>query len=210
MEGVDRSNGSRGIPHVMTERQSGMPLSGVSFLAWVAVAGVVLLSAAAMSGWRPVSEHRHSALQAALRGIGYRAYAVLDAADVSTKLEGWTTGDTTRLQGADLQGVNLRYARASSAFFANSDLRFADMQDARLLGADLQGADLRNASLSGAVMDSARLRGANLQHVNLARATLMHIDGWSDIGSVTGANLYSVRNPPDGFPSGPWRVGRCA
>jgi alpha-tubulin suppressor-like RCC1 family protein len=149
-----------------------------------------------------------------LRVIGYRAYADVVAEDVSTKLDGWTQGDTTRLQGADLEGVDLRHLRASGAFLVNSNLRGADLHGAVLASSNLAGADLSNASLKGAsladirlagatllgaTLDSSDVRGADLQGVNLEGASLLGIRAWRDIRRVAGANLYGVQNPPDGF-----------
>ncbi len=178
------------------------------------LAGIVLLSIAAFSGWYPVSESRDSRLQTDLRVIGYRAYADVVAEDVSAKLDGWTSGDTIRLQGADLEGLNLRRVRASWAFLVNSNLRGADLQSAVLSSSNLEGSDLSNASLKGAsladirlggatlfgaILDSSYVRGADLQSVNLEGASLLGIRAWNDIRRVTGANLYRVQNPPDGF-----------
>ncbi len=177
-------------------------------------AGIVLLSIAAFSGWNPVSESRASRLQTGLRVIGYRAYADVVAEDVSVKLSGWTLGDTTRLQTADLEGLNLRHLRASRAFLVNANLRGADLRGAVLSSSNLAGSDLSNASLKGAsladirlagatlrgaTLDSSDVRGADLQSVNLEGASLLGIRAWNDIRRVTGANLYGVQNPPGGF-----------
>lgn len=180
----------------------------------IGLAGVVFLSAAALLGWKPLSQSVDSRLQTTLRMIGYRAYADVTAQQVSTKLDGWTPGDTILVQAADLEGVDLRYARASAAFLGNANLRGANLDGAVLSSSNLMGSDLSNASLMGAsladvrlggatlfgaTLDSSDVRGADLQSVNLMGASLLDIRGWREIRSVTGANLSSVRNPPDGF-----------
>gem|GEM_PF-456429 len=180
----------------------------------IGLAGVVFLSAAAFSGWKPLSESVDSRLQTTLRRIGYRAYADVTEQQVSTKLDGWTPGDTILIQAADLEGVDLRYARAGAAFFGNANLRGANLDGAVLSSSNFAGSDLSNASLRGAslanirlggatllgaTLDSSDVRGADLQSVNLIGASLLDIRGWREIRSVTGANLRSVRNSPDGF-----------
>ena len=59
--------------------------------------------------------------------------------------------------GADLAGVNLRFANLKDA-----DLRFANLFNADLRFADLSGANLDNADLSGANLDNADLFNADL------------------------------------------------
>jgi uncharacterized protein YjbI with pentapeptide repeats len=57
------------------------------------------------------------------------------------------------------------------------------MEEADLVNADLTKADLRGANLAS----------ADLRRVNLAGVL------WKDIGSVEKANVYGVRNAPEGF-----------
>lgn len=117
------------------------------------------------------------------------------------------------VSGAFLQGVHLGKARLlrsdfSAADARNSDLKAADLQDsnlhfanfrqssfqhASLLGAqidnaDFQGADLSQADLSGVVFDNTDLRFVKLDHTN-----------WQNIRSIKGANVYGVRDAPNGF-----------
>jgi hypothetical protein len=114
---------------------------------------------------------------------------------------------------AFLQGVNLRGARLSRCSLQASDLResildFADMtfcnlhstnlrggslQHARLADADLGEADLNSSDLAGADLTRADLTGADLRSANLAQVE------WKQIASLQLANVWGVRNPPDGF-----------
>jgi uncharacterized protein YjbI with pentapeptide repeats len=114
---------------------------------------------------------------------------------------------------AFLQGVNLRGARLSRCNFQASDMRdsnldFADMtfcnlhstnlrggslQHARLTDVDLAEADLNGSDLEGADLTRADLTGADLRSADLA-----HLD-WKGIASLQLANVWGVRNPPDGF-----------
>ena len=80
--------------------------------------------------------------------------------DVSTKLAGWKWEDLHYVQGALLDGRNLRYAGASGAFLAKANLSSSD-----LTGADLSDADLRQANFERANLYWADLRGADLTGV---------------------------------------------
>ena len=115
--------------------------------------------------------------------------------------------------GAFLQNVHLERARLRRADFSAADLRdshfdFADLSDAdlrssnfrqshlrgaRFQGADLEEADLVDADLSDADLSGATLTGADLSNANLANAR------WRDLASIKNANIYGVKNPPEGF-----------
>jgi len=117
--------------------------------------------------------------------------------------------------GAFLQNVHLERARLRRADFSSADLRdshfdFADLSDAelrssnfrqsrlrgaRFQGADLEQADLVDADLSDADLSGATLTGADLSNANLANAR------WRDVASLKNANIYGVKNAPDGFVS---------
>jgi len=205
--------GEKETPFHLSQVVKGLGMSP-RVAAVIGLAGVVFLSAAAFSGWKPLSQSVDSRLQTTLRMIGYRAYADLAAQQVSTKLDGWTPGDTILVQAADLEGVDLRHVRAASAFFGNANLRGANLEGAVLFSANLESSDLSSASLRlaslvggllggatlrAATLDSADVQGADLHNANLMRASLLDIRDWREIRSVTGANLHSVRNPPEGF-----------
>lgn len=116
--------------------------------------------------------------------------------------------------GAYLQGLKLEQAQARRASFEGSDLRNADFRRANLPDADLHYANLRNAdlrdcNLSGARMADADLEGANLGGADLSEAVLDRADlrevnldrvkNWQAIKSLDKANIFEVRNPPEGF-----------
>lgn len=117
------------------------------------------------------------------------------------------------VSGAFLQGVHLGKARLlrsdfSAADVRNSDFKGADLQDSNLHSANFRHSAFQNASLSGARVDDADFEGADLSNTNLAGAILDDTDlrfvalkdaGWSHIQSIKGANIYGVRNAPDGF-----------
>src|SRR6266481_1536450 len=117
------------------------------------------------------------------------------------------------LQSIHLQGARLVRSNFSGADLRDSDFAFADFSDANLRSvnfrqsnlhnahfqhvhldyADLWGADLSGADLSGAEIDSVDLRFANLANVH-----------WHDLRTVKNANIYGVKNAPDGFI--PWAL----
>jgi Pentapeptide repeats (8 copies) len=87
------------------------------------------------------------------------------------------------LRGADLSFCNLR-----SANFRNADLSHAQLVDADLAEADLTAADLSSAKLDRVELSNADLRGANLNGVR-----------WQSISSMHLANVFGVKNAPEGF-----------
>jgi hypothetical protein len=104
----------------------------------------------------------------------------------------------SNFSGADLRDSDFAFADFSDADlhyanFRQSNLHNAHFQHAHLDKADLWGADLSGADLSGAVIDSADLRFANLADVH-----------WHDLRTVKNANIYGVKNAPDGFI--PWAL----
>ncbi len=131
--------------------------------------------------------------------VGYRTFANLREADVSTKAANWWTAkDDERLdviQGATLQGRDLRNADATRAFLVKADLRRANLQGtdleeanlqgANFFGAKLQGANIFDADLQGAYLLGARLQGADLRVADLQAANLIG-------ANLEGAHLASA------------------
>ena len=115
--------------------------------------------------------------------FGYRTYANLVEADISTKPPTWT-GQADKLKdeiplvkGAKLNGANFQNANMEQAFLINADLRRAhlqgaDLELAHLEKADLFEADLQKANLLHAHLEQAYLLGADLQKANLFGAHL--------------------------------------
>jgi len=132
------------------------------------------------------------------------------------------------VSGAFLQGLRLKRARLTRANFSTADLRdsdlaFADFSDASLHFTNFRQGNLRNVSfqhaylddadftgadLSAADLDDADLRCVDLTDANLAGATLANADlsnttlsnlHWREIRSLKKANIFGVKNPPEGF-----------
>lgn len=114
---------------------------------------------------------------------------------------------------AFLQGINLRGARLSRCTFQSSDLRNSDLANADLTFCNLRSANFRGSTLDRAQMQDADLtdvdlNGSNLSGVSLDRADLTRADlrnanlsqvVWQQIAGFHLANIWGVRNPPEGF-----------
>ncbi|HEY6249968.1 MAG TPA: pentapeptide repeat-containing protein [Candidatus Angelobacter sp.] len=112
------------------------------------------------------------------------------------------------LQGAQMPNAHLRRSDFSSADVRNSNFQSADFADANLDSANFRESSLRGASFQGAHLDEADLFGADLSGADLSDASLINADlrhadlngmRWQQIGSFSGANIYAVRNTPEGF-----------
>lgn len=121
------------------------------------------------------------------------------------------------LQGIRLPGARLRRANFTAADVRNSYFRAADFADANLSSSNFRSSILRNVSFEGAQMDDADfsdadLSGADLSNASLAQADLRRTDlsgvRWQGIQDLTGANIFGVRNAPEGFVA--WALRRGA
>jgi Pentapeptide repeats (8 copies) len=122
------------------------------------------------------------------------------------------------VSGAFLQGLKLQRARLlrsnfSAADLRDSDLAFADFSDADLHAANFRGSKLRSTGFQRANLSDADLWGTDLSGADLSGATLSNVDlrnadlgavNWREIRSVKNANIYGVKNAPEGFAS--WAV----
>jgi len=104
----------------------------------------------------------------------------------------------TNLAGAVLSGANLTGAELIGANLTEAILMDANLAGARLTGANLVAANFSEANLFGVNLTGANLVGANLTEAILYGANLKDID-WQLIRSIELANIYGVKNPPDGF-----------
>jgi uncharacterized protein YjbI with pentapeptide repeats len=141
------------------------------------------------------------------QSVGYRPYADVTEAVISSPPEkgNWTEEGMASAQGARLNQMNLRFARAYRSFLMNAKLWRADLEGAYLSEADLRGANLREAVLRSANLDRAQanravfvsadavgskfvstdLRGADLSYGNFDNADFSN-------AKMAGASLYAV------------------
>ena len=117
------------------------------------------------------------------------------------------------VSGAFLQGVHLGKARLlrsdfSAADARNGDFKAADLQDSNLHFANFRQGSFQRASLLGAQADNADFQGADLSQADLSGAVFDNSDlrfvkldraNWQTIRSIKGANVFGVRNAPEGF-----------
>jgi len=97
------------------------------------------------------------------------------------------------LHAADLREANLQASNLAYANLQTANLRHAGLHGSNLMAATLEDADLVNADLSG-----ADLTGTNLTNADLRNADLKGII-WQKIRAIDKANIYGVRNAPEGF-----------
>ena len=96
----------------------------------------------------------------------------LDGADLSGVDFKWADLGLTKLSNVDLTGADLRWANMDGVDLKGANLTGADLRWATLAGANLSNADLRGAIIDGTNLDEADLTGANLTGVNLHSAYL--------------------------------------
>jgi hypothetical protein len=141
-------------------------------------------------------------------GNGGRIDALQELNDDRVALIGVDVAD------AYLEGLRLERAEARRANFSGADLRGARFQRAglddanfhwaNLRGADLSGCDLADSQLDDADLFGASLAGADLAQASLARADLHgadidHVKNWQSIKAMGQANIFGIRNAPEGF-----------
>src|SRR4029077_20584674 len=112
------------------------------------------------------------------------------------------------LQGIRLQHATLARSNLSAADSRDSDLSFADLTDANLRSANFRDSTLRSANMEHADLTDADLFSADLTGADLSRATLVNVDlrnsnlanlKWSDTLDLKNANVFGVKNAPEGF-----------
>ena len=102
------------------------------------------------------------------------------------------------LNRSDFEGADVRESDLRASILEFSDLRSANFRHSDLSRADLEHADLEDADLAGATLDGANLSGASLKNADLQNCDLKRIS-WRGIKAIDSANIYGVRNAPEGF-----------
>jgi uncharacterized protein YjbI with pentapeptide repeats len=108
-----------------------------------------------------------------------------------------------RLVRSNFSGADLRDSDFASTDFSDSDLRSANFRQSNLRSANFQHASLDDADLWGAHLNGADLSGATIVSADLRFADLADIH-WHDLRALKNANIYGVKNAPDGFI--PWAL----
>jgi uncharacterized protein YjbI with pentapeptide repeats len=103
------------------------------------------------------------------------------------------------LPEANLAGADLTNATLLRADFADANLSRAKLIDANLVEAVFIRADLVEADLTDANLPGAQLYLADFTGADLSGANLMNVRSWRDIKSIKHANVYGVKDAPEGF-----------
>ncbi len=101
--------------------------------------------------------------------------------------------DRSNFHGTDARGASLERAKMEFANFTSANLRRGNLAKADLRHADLKDADLSGANLAETDLGETDLSRADLRDTDLSRAK------WKEIRGIKLANVYGVRNAPDGF-----------
>ena len=99
---------------------------------------------------------------------------------------------------SDFEAADLRDCVLTDAHMEFSELKLTNMRGGNLRGVHLQNANLESADLFGADLTGADLSMSNLKDVDLRYADIKGVQ-WEGIRSMEEANVYSVKNAPDGF-----------
>jgi len=92
------------------------------------------------------------------------------------------------LRNSDLSGGDLSWSELRSANFRHAKLHDVILSNSNLSDVDFVGAELWNADVSGARLGNTDLRYADLRGIR-----------WRHIADIQAADVYGVRNAPDGF-----------
>lgn len=103
-----------------------------------------------------------------------------------------------RLRRSDFSNADVRNSNFQSADFSDSDLGSANFEEGNLRGVSFQGVHLDEGDLSSTDLSGADFSGASLINVDLRSADLNGIR-WKQIKSLRGANIYGIKNAPEGF-----------
>jgi hypothetical protein len=99
---------------------------------------------------------------------------------------------------SNFSSVDMRDADFAFANFSDADLRSANLRESHLRGAAFERTDMEDADLTGADLTDADLSGATLTNADLRNTNLSNLH-WHDISNLKNANLFGVRNAPEGF-----------
>jgi hypothetical protein len=140
-------------------------------------------------------------------GSGGRVEALEELLADKVSLVGLDVSDAyvfgVRLNKARLDRSHFHGADARDGSFEKAKMEFSDFTSANARGANFTKADLRNADLSDGDLTGANLTEADLTETELARVDVRNVDLsraiWKGIRAIKLANIYGVRNAPDGF-----------
>ena len=108
-----------------------------------------------------------------------------------------------RLPNANLARANLRAADLRMGLFDQADLEYADLSFANLRKSSLVKANLEYAMLADSDLNGCDLTEANCEDADFSRVDMRNCElqnlKWQGIKEVKLANLFGVKNAPEGF-----------
>jgi hypothetical protein len=106
--------------------------------------------------------------------------------------------ERANLLRSDFSGADLRDSDLKSANFTSADLHSANFRESDLEDAFFEDANMKDVDLSGSHLSGAKFDNADLSDADLTYADLQNIE-WKHLKSVSGANIFGVKNAPGGF-----------
>ena len=106
------------------------------------------------------------------------------------------------MHASDLRESTFRASDLEFASLVSANLRHSDLRKVNFRLADLEDTDLVGANLAGADLSEANLKNADLREADLSGVV------WRNIKAIDSANVYGVKNAPEGFL--PWAMQKGA
>ena len=140
-------------------------------------------------------------------GSGGRREALQELVADGVDLVGVDVSDAflmgVRLTRANLARASLRGADLRMAVFDQADLKYADLSSANIRNGSMIKAELDYAMFADSDLNGCNLTAANCEDSDFSRADLRNCDlknlKWKGIKEVKLANLFGVKDAPEGF-----------
>jgi uncharacterized protein YjbI with pentapeptide repeats len=151
-------------------------------------------------------------------GSGGRKEALQELAADHVDLVGVDVSDAflqgVRLSGANLARANLRAADVRAGVFEQADLEYADLTSANIRGGSLVKANLQYAVFTDGDLNGCNLSEADCEDTDFSRADLRNCElknlKWKGVKELKFANVFGVKDAPDGFISWAMQHGAVA
>ena len=140
-------------------------------------------------------------------GSGGRKEALQELVADGVDLVGVDVSDAflmgVRLTGANLARASLRGADLRMAVFDQADLKYVDLSSANIRNGSMVKAELDYAMFADSDLSGCNLTEANCEDSDFSRADLRNCElknlNWKGIKEVKLANLFGVKDAPEGF-----------
>jgi uncharacterized protein YjbI with pentapeptide repeats len=140
-------------------------------------------------------------------GSGGRKEALQELVADDVDLVGVDVSDAflmrVQLPRANLARANLRAADIRMGLFDHADLEYADLTSANIRNGSLAKANLSYAMFADSDLNGCNLTEANCEDADFSRTDLRNCElkdlKWKGIKEVKLANVFGVKNAPEGF-----------